>query len=77
MSGSQLGKLDHRLDGWWIVGMCCGPMGPYSTREQAEDDWRGVQRFYRETSREKQKPLFSGLKCERGQLDLFDVDGVQ
>lgn len=74
---SQLGKLDHRLDGWWITGMCCGDMGPYSTREQAEDDWRGVQRFYRETSREKPRTLFSGLKCERGQLDLFDVDGVQ
>lgn len=74
MSQSQLGKLDHRLDGWWITGMLCQDMGPYRTREEAEDDWRGVQRFYRETSKEKPRALFFDLRYAKGQLDLFDRD---
>lgn len=77
MANSQLGRLERRIDGWWIVGMCCGDMGPYETQDLARDDWRGVQRFYKETSREKQKPLFSGLKCASGQMNLFETDGVQ
>jgi len=32
---------------WWIVGHPDGPMGPYDTRREAEEDRRGVNRFNR------------------------------
>ena len=69
---SQLGRIERRADGWWITGFCCQDLGPYTTQEAAQDDRRGVQRFYRETSKEKPRTLFSGLSAARGQLDLFD-----
>lgn len=74
MSTSQanFGRLDHRLDGWWITGLCCQDMGPYRTQEEARDDLRGVQRFFRETSKEKPRSLFFDVNYAKGQLDLFD-----
>jgi hypothetical protein len=46
-------KLARRPDGWWIVPLAsgprwfdCGDMGPYDTRREADDDRRGVERFY-------------------------------
>jgi len=40
-------KLQTKLirGSWWIVGHSDGPMGPYSTRAEAEDDRRGLMRF--------------------------------
>lgn len=33
---------------WWIVGNDdYGPIGPYETKQEAEDDRRGLNRFYR------------------------------
>jgi hypothetical protein len=72
MGSNQLGRIERRADGWWIVGMLCQDMGPYRTQQEASEDRQGVQRFYRETTKEKQRSLFSGLKCEPGQRDLFD-----
>ena len=31
---------------WWITGLECGPLGPYDTKAEAEDDRKGVARFY-------------------------------
>lgn len=42
--------IEQREDGWWIIPKTnwdCGEMGPYSTKKEAEDDRRGVDRFYR------------------------------
>jgi len=33
---------------WWILGdEDAGPMGPYDTKAEAEDDRKGVKRFYK------------------------------
>ena len=36
-----------RSDGWWVRGLPCGELGPYDTQREAEDDARGVARFFR------------------------------
>ena len=38
--------ITRNTTGWWILGDDYGPMGPYSTRAEAESDRRGVRRFY-------------------------------
>lgn len=32
---------------WWVHGMDDGPIGPYETRAEADEDRAGVQRFLR------------------------------
>lgn len=39
--------LDRRADGWAIAGLDV-ELGPYATRAEADDDRRGLQRFYRD-----------------------------
>lgn len=39
-------KLERRDDGWWITGMRSDDAGPYRTREEADDDRRGLERFW-------------------------------
>jgi hypothetical protein len=39
-------QLVKRPDGWWITGLDAD-LGPYATKPEAEDDRRGVERFYR------------------------------
>ena len=43
-------RLERRPGGWWIVdtppGICT--MGPYESKEEADDDRRGVQRWLRD-----------------------------
>jgi hypothetical protein len=45
-------EYTRRPDGWWFCYLPergdDGECGPYDTRDQAEDDGRGVVRFYRE-----------------------------
>ena len=41
-------SLQRRAGAWWIAGYSGGDMGPYATRAEADDDRRGVLRFYRE-----------------------------
>ena len=37
--------LIHRPDGWWITGLAdCDDCGPYTTRAEADDDRRGLER---------------------------------
>jgi hypothetical protein len=44
-------KLVRRSDGWWIVGMPAEcdvqEYGPYRTRDEADDDRRGVERWFK------------------------------
>lgn len=38
----------RRPDGWWITGQPDTPdCGPYTTRAEADDDRRGLERFAR------------------------------
>lgn len=47
-------KLERRADGWWIAdvepytvdGATFTAYGPYRTKDQAQDDLRGIRRFY-------------------------------
>lgn len=41
--------LEKRVDGWWIIHHD-PELGPYQTRAEAEDDMRGLVRFYREVT---------------------------
>lgn len=41
-------ELERRSDGWWILGFECGPVGPYETKAEAQEDQRGLVRFYEE-----------------------------
>ena len=36
---------------WWIYGALGGPFGPYERRPDAEEDRRGLDRFYRYSHR--------------------------
>jgi hypothetical protein len=49
MSDNKLakGSLTRRASGWWVVDLPCGDMGPYKTRAEADEDRKGVERFYR------------------------------
>ena len=68
---------ERRDDGWWVVGFECGELGPYDSQAAARADAMGVRAFYAREWRGKQRVLFTGLKCEAGQLDLFDgMDGT-
>ena len=43
--------VEERDDGWWIIPnktWDCGELGPYDTKKEAEDDRRGINRFYRQ-----------------------------
>ena len=45
-----LTEIQKRGDGWWFTYLADageGECGPYRTRSEAEDDARGVVRFYR------------------------------
>lgn len=39
-------KLERRDDGWWIVDRRSENHGPYKTRDEADDDRRGLERFW-------------------------------
>lgn len=41
-------KPVRRADGWWITNMPIGfdECGPYSTKQEAQDDIAGLQRFF-------------------------------
>lgn len=42
-------KLAKREDGWWITGLpdpSCPESGPYDRKADADDDRRGLERFY-------------------------------
>ena len=41
--------LEQRGDGWWIVGLpdTDPDCGPYDTKQEAESDRRGLQRYFR------------------------------
>lgn len=43
-------KVECRADGWWITNVPPGveEMGPYTTKKEANDDRRGVERCLRE-----------------------------
>ena len=47
-------EYTHRADGWYFVYLpesgSDGECGPYRTREEAEDDGRGMVRFYRKAT---------------------------
>jgi hypothetical protein len=47
-------KTVRRNDGWWIVDLPDSDpeCGPYVTRKEADDDLRGLKRFYREWAKE-------------------------
>ena len=41
-----------RINGeWWIVGDLGGDIGPYFTKAEAEDDLRGLLKFYANNKR--------------------------
>jgi len=43
-------ETQRRPDGWWIIGLPddeYSAAGPYTTRAEAEEDRRGLVRFYR------------------------------
>jgi hypothetical protein len=43
-------SVERREDGWWITGLPCSDVpasGPYSRRDDAEDDRRGLERTFR------------------------------
>ncbi|MHB8971031.1 MAG: hypothetical protein ACYC3X_22600 [Pirellulaceae bacterium] len=48
-------RTARQSDGWWILdvpeycvnGETCTSCGPYATKADADDDRRGLQRFYR------------------------------
>ena len=40
-------RLAKLPGGYWILGGDCGPIGPYSTKGEAEDDRRGLVRSER------------------------------
>ena len=39
-------NLTRKADGWWITGLD-DDCGPYATRADADDDRRGLIRFFR------------------------------
>lgn len=49
-------RIQRQADGWWILDVPCqgaeGPgctrCGPYATKADADDDKRGLERFFRE-----------------------------
>ena len=40
-------ELEKRDDGWWVKDPNNIDMGPYRTKEDAEEDRRGVTRFWK------------------------------
>ena len=63
---------------WWVLGFECGPMGPYKTKEEAQDDARGVEKFYKNNKQlwadrlENERENEYSLGCpEPTQGDLF------
>ncbi len=42
---------DEREPAIWVVGLCCGPVGPYTHKGEAADDLAGLERFYRSNRR--------------------------
>ena len=75
----QHAVIERRPDGWWIVGYECGDCGPYSTKAEAEQDRRGMRRWYREHWREYQQELIpTGKRQDKkksdkpGQMSLFE-----
>jgi len=44
----------RRDDGWWIINLPSSDSecGAYDTRKQAEEDLRGLRRFYQEWMKE-------------------------
>lgn len=46
--------LARRTDGWAIVGLT-PELGPYTTRAEADDDRRGVRRFYEELQEQERR----------------------
>jgi hypothetical protein len=66
-------SYEKRADGcWWVVGFPCGDMGPYTTKEEAREDARGVRDFYRYEWDEVQPELIEGRKWKQGQKSLFE-----
>ena len=37
--------VTRNCNAWWIHGYLDGPVGPYSTKAEAESDMRGLLRF--------------------------------
>ena len=70
---STINHTITRRDGaWWVDGFECGPMGPYATKAEAEDDAKGVRNFYRREWKGVQKTLISKAGLP-GQQTLFEV----
>lgn len=40
-------ELEKREDGWWVKDPNNIDMGPYHTKEDAEEDRRGMTRFWK------------------------------
>lgn len=40
-------RFEQRSDGWWLIGTNGDECGPYERRQDADDDRRGLLRFYR------------------------------
>lgn len=65
--------LEKRKDGWWVVGGPSGvaDMGPYTTKGEADEDRRGVERWIRANKRWLEKECGAQpaqLKRERTKL---------
>ena len=39
-------RITKRRRGFWILGFDCGPVGPYKYKYEAEEDLRGLIRWY-------------------------------
>ena len=62
-------ETKQRRDGWWFTYLTddneSGECGPYQTRAAAEDDARGVARFYRVELNRRLK------RCKYGSLSDY------
>ena len=66
-------QLEKRPDGWWIVGVpmyrvngeSCDACGPYKTRDEAEDDRRGLVRFWEDNPQYRVDELATVNDCEQ------------
>lgn len=70
--GKGITSYARRPDGWYVVGLPCGELGPYPSESEARERCEDARRWYRVERRQTQRTLFSGLNCLPGQNNLFD-----
>lgn len=64
--------MEKRDDGWWWTCPYSGEYGPYDTKQQAQEDERGIAKFFKENPEYKY-----GRVQEKSGLERPDNQGSE